>query len=303
MILGPDLALLVLRVTVGAVVMAHGLMKLGWVGQGGSVAGVGGWFDSIGLKPGLLWAAVATFAEAAGGLLMVLGLGGPIGPGLVAADMLVVTVVAHWSQGFWVMGGKSGIEFPLPLVAGAFAVMVLGHGAWSLDAALGLTYPAAFLSAWAILMAAGAAAAILAWKVLSPKGRRLADHRIAVAAVVPARAHTSTSGGPLARSAMKGMDSDAALSFEIQLHTGDLGQADRQPRGPAKGCSDVHRVGRWKAPRVLVRVRHTRWVHAMGGPRQRVHGRGRAGDRQRRCAQLPTNDRSPDRRRNDGRPA
>ncbi|MGH2450603.1 MAG: DoxX family protein [Candidatus Limnocylindria bacterium] len=167
MVLGADLALLVLRVAIGGVVMAHGLMKLGWVGQGGSVAGTGGWFDSIGLKPGLFWAAVATFAEAAGGLLMVLGLGGPLGPGLVAADMVVVTIVAHWSQGFWVMGGKTGIEFPLPLAAGAFAVMLLGHGAWSLDAALGLSYPAALLPAWAVLMAVGAVAAIVAWKVFS----------------------------------------------------------------------------------------------------------------------------------------
>ena len=46
-----DLGLLVLRVVVGGVVMMHGLMKLGIVGKGGSVAGTGGWFQSIGLRP------------------------------------------------------------------------------------------------------------------------------------------------------------------------------------------------------------------------------------------------------------
>src|ERR1700716_2534683 len=39
-VMNADLALLVLRVVVGGVVMQHGLLKLGLVGQGGSVKGV-----------------------------------------------------------------------------------------------------------------------------------------------------------------------------------------------------------------------------------------------------------------------
>src|SRR5207245_86985 len=39
-----DLGLFILRVVVGAIVMAHGLLKLGWVGRGGSTSGVAGWF-------------------------------------------------------------------------------------------------------------------------------------------------------------------------------------------------------------------------------------------------------------------
>ena len=95
-----DLGLVVLRVVVGGVVAMHGLMKLGLFGKGGSVAGTGGWFQSIGLRPGSFWALVVVLAEAGGGLLMVLGLGGPIGPGLVAADLVVAAIVGHWSQGF-----------------------------------------------------------------------------------------------------------------------------------------------------------------------------------------------------------
>src|SRR5438105_3940867 len=67
---------------------------------------------------------------------------------------------------------------------------------------------------------------------------------------------------------------DAALSIEVQLHAGDLGQADRQPRGPSKGRSVVHRVSRWEATWVLVCLRRTRRLQPLGGPRQRVHGRG-----------------------------
>ena len=50
------------------------------------------------------------------------------------------------------------------------------------------------------------------------------------------------------------------------------------PEDRRKAAQDVHRVGRWEAPRVLVRLRRTRRLQPVGGPRQRVHGRGCAGD-------------------------
>lgn len=168
----PDLALLLLRVVVGGVVMMHGLLKLGVVGTGGSPAGVAGWFNSLGLRPGLFWAWVAIAAEAGGGLLTALGLGGPIGPGFVAGDLVVVTVVAHWNQGFWAGGGKVGWEFPLPLAAGALAIALAGNGAWSLDRLLGLTYPDWLLPEWLVLMAVGAIGALAVRSMQAPKAAR-----------------------------------------------------------------------------------------------------------------------------------
>ena len=164
-----DLGLLVLRIVIGGVVMPHGLLKLGVVGTGGSVAGVAGWFNSMGLRPGLFWAYVAVLAEVGGGLLTVLGLGGPIGPGLLFGDLVVVTIVAHWPQGFWAGGGKVGWEFPLPLAAGALAIALSGNGAWSLDRLLGLTYPDWLLPAWLVLMAAGAVLALGVRSMQAPK--------------------------------------------------------------------------------------------------------------------------------------
>src|SRR2546428_5992156 len=136
-----DLALFVLRVVVGAVVAMHGFLKLGWVGKGGSIPGVAGWFNGMGLRPGMFWALVSTLAEAGGGTLMVLGLGGPIGPGVVAGDLIVVSIVAHLPQGVWAGGGKVGWEFPVPLAAAAFAVALIGNGAWSPDRLPGLAHP------------------------------------------------------------------------------------------------------------------------------------------------------------------
>ena len=74
------------------------------------------------------------------------------------------------------------------------------------------------------------------------------------------------SNGAVASGKMKSLDpaanhsdarrNDAALSNAIQLHAGDVGEADRQARGPSEGRSGVHRIGRWEAPWVLVRLRH-----------------------------------------------
>ena len=165
----PDLALLLLRVVVGGIVMAHGLLKLGLVGKGGSIPGVAGWFNSMGLRPGLFWAYVAVLAEAGGGLLTVLGLGGPIGPGVLAADLVVVTIVAHWSQGFWAGGGKVGWEFPVPLATGGLAIALAGNGTLSLDRLLSLVYPDWLLPAWLVLMAVGVVLALGVRSMQAPK--------------------------------------------------------------------------------------------------------------------------------------
>ena len=164
-----DLAILVLRVVVGGVVAMHGFLKLGWVGKGGSIAGVAGWFNGMGLRPGIFWAIVATLAEAGGGTLMVLGLGGPIGAGVVAGDLVVVSIVAHWSQGFWAGGGKVGWEFPLPLAAGALAVALLGNGSWSVDGLLGLTYSDTFRWIWIAVVAIGTVLALALKAMNAPK--------------------------------------------------------------------------------------------------------------------------------------
>jgi putative oxidoreductase len=99
---------------------------------------------------------MSVLAEFGGGLLIIAGLGGPIGPGLVFGDLIVVTIVAHWPNGFWAQ--KNGWEFPILLLAGSFALALIGFGTWSLDAALNLTYPDWLTPAWLALNIVGAAA-------------------------------------------------------------------------------------------------------------------------------------------------
>src|SRR5258705_11062259 len=62
-----DFGLLILRVAVGALLVGHGAQKLfGWFG-GYGLAGTGGFFHSLGFRPGKPMAAVAGLSEAGGG--------------------------------------------------------------------------------------------------------------------------------------------------------------------------------------------------------------------------------------------
>lgn len=160
-----DVGLLVLRVVIGGVVLAHGLQKIGMLGGQGQ-AGTTAFLGSLGFWPSRPWALVVTLAEIVGPLLMILGLGGPIGPGVVAIDLIIAVLAFHVPKGFW--DAQGGFEYVAVIAAGALANALIGHGQISLDAALGLTYPDWLLPAWLVLMGIGGVAA-LASRMLAPR--------------------------------------------------------------------------------------------------------------------------------------
>jgi putative oxidoreductase len=128
------LGLLLARL-IGLGFASHGAQKLfGWFG-GYGLAGTGGFFESIGLRPGRFFAFAAGAGELVGGLLIALGLGGPIGPMLVIAVMVVAVLVVHLPNGF--SAAKNGYELPLVYAALAVVFAFVGYGAYSLDAAFG----------------------------------------------------------------------------------------------------------------------------------------------------------------------
>jgi putative oxidoreductase len=128
--------LLVARLVLGLLLVGHGAQKLfGWFG-GYGLAGTGGFFESIGFRPGRAFAAAASLAEIAGGLLVALGFLGPIGPALMISVMIVAAISVHWAHGLF--AATNGIEVPLLYATGALALALTGYGAYSLDALLGL---------------------------------------------------------------------------------------------------------------------------------------------------------------------
>ena len=62
--------LLVLRVSVGVTMIAHGYNH---IYRGGKIKGTAGWFASLGMKPGILHAWLASITELAAGAALVVG--------------------------------------------------------------------------------------------------------------------------------------------------------------------------------------------------------------------------------------
>src|SRR5213078_4612310 len=91
-----NVGLALFRFVFGLLMAAHGAQKLfGWFG-GYGLAAVSGMFESLGFRPGRLFAASAASAEIASGLLVAAGLFGPVGPALMLSVMIVAALTVHW---------------------------------------------------------------------------------------------------------------------------------------------------------------------------------------------------------------
>src|SRR4051794_3109183 len=100
-----DLALLVLRLVVGALFVGHGAQKLFGVFGGHGLAGTAGFFEQLGLKPGAVHARAAGLAELLGGVLLMLGLLTPLAAAAIIAVMVTAVVTVHAPKGVWATEG------------------------------------------------------------------------------------------------------------------------------------------------------------------------------------------------------
>jgi putative oxidoreductase len=127
------------RVTLGGVVLGHGMQKaLGWFG-GGGVSGTVAFFQNALHLPAAV-ALLVTFSDFVGSLALIAGFMtrvAAVGTGLV---MVGAVVTLHASNGFFMnwFGNQAGegYEFHLLALALVFALVRAGGGRASLDAKL-----------------------------------------------------------------------------------------------------------------------------------------------------------------------
>ena len=146
-----DQGLFIARLVFGLLMAGHGSQKaFGWFG-GYGLQGTGGLLETLGFRPGRLFAAAAAYGEVVSGLLIVLGLLGPIGPALMLSVMIVAAVTVHWKHGLF--KSSNGIELPLLYATAAVSLALTGPGRLSLDALLGFQWLSTPILATAALIA------------------------------------------------------------------------------------------------------------------------------------------------------
>lgn len=130
---GLDIGLLVLRVVLGATMLAHGAQKLFGAFDGPGIDGFAKALGGMGYTSQttlLSW--ITAVSEVGGGALLILGLFTPIGAAAilgVAANIVYV----KFQSGFFI-GERPGFEYELLLGAVAFALLFTGSGRVALDA-------------------------------------------------------------------------------------------------------------------------------------------------------------------------
>mgnify|MGYP001546580936 CR=1 FL=1 len=124
-----DTALLVLRLVIGTIFIAHGYQKIFTYG----IAGVTTAFTQMGIPVPALVAPLVAVLEFVGGIALVFGLATRIAGLLLAIDMLCAILIVHGKAGFFL---PKGMEFVFGNMGMGLALAIAVAVAYSLDAML-----------------------------------------------------------------------------------------------------------------------------------------------------------------------
>ena len=128
-----DFALLVGRVFIGVCFVVHAVGKLGRVGTG-NMEGFVAWLQQLGVPYAPIQARLAMGSELVGGGLLALGLLTRPACALLIVTMIVAGRLGHQGAGYLITNDPQGAEYTINLAAICFVLLLLGPGAYSLDA-------------------------------------------------------------------------------------------------------------------------------------------------------------------------
>ena len=128
-----DTAKLLLRITVGFLMLLHGIFK---IQNPESISFIGGLFENYGLPAFLAY--LVYIGEVLAPLMLLVGFKTRLAAKLVAITMVVAILLAHAKDIFALTAtGGAAIELQLLLLIGAVTISALGAGKYSLDAKKG----------------------------------------------------------------------------------------------------------------------------------------------------------------------
>jgi putative oxidoreductase len=130
-------AMLVLRLALGTIFLAHGSQKVLGLFGGPGLSGTFKMFGGMGIPP--FFAALDIAAEFLGGLFLIIGFLTRVFALGIAVVMVVAVYMVHWQNGFFMNwfgrmpAGKEGFEFHILAFGAAIALAIKGGGRLSLD--------------------------------------------------------------------------------------------------------------------------------------------------------------------------
>lgn len=160
-----DLGLFVLRVTIGAVFLGHGLQKLVGLWDGPGLDGFQNLLESSGFRYSEILAIAAAAGETLGGALLILGLATPLAGAAVLATIINAWCFKQAVEPGLQFSGTGGVEYETVLGFAAAAIILTGPGRIAFDGRRGwATRPriGSFLA-----LAVGIAAGVCIWIFLN----------------------------------------------------------------------------------------------------------------------------------------
>ncbi|MHB8174505.1 MAG: DoxX family protein [Nitrospirota bacterium] len=130
-------AMLVLRLALGVVFLAHGSQKVLGLFGGPGLSQVFKMFSGMGIPP--FFTALDVAAEFLGGLFLIIGFLTRISALGIAVVMVVAVYMVHWHNGFFMNwfgqmpAGREGFEYHILAFGAAIALVFKGGGRLSLD--------------------------------------------------------------------------------------------------------------------------------------------------------------------------
>ncbi|MEU2284535.1 DoxX family protein [Streptomyces sp. NPDC013178] len=126
-----DFGLLLIRLTFGLLMAAHGAQKVFGLFEGPGLTATGKGFAGLGYHPGKLFAAIGGMSELLGGLGLALGLFTPLAAAALIGVMINAMATVTGAHGLWETDG--GVEYSACIAVVALAVAAIGPGRLAVD--------------------------------------------------------------------------------------------------------------------------------------------------------------------------
>lgn len=124
-----DLAMLLLRIVIGVVFVAHGAQKLFGMFGGIGLEGTSKIIEGMGMATPQIYAMIWACIEFIGGIFLIFGISARWAAVAIAFTMFIRLWKLNMVYGFFIENG--GIEYNLMVIGACIPIILLGGGKWA----------------------------------------------------------------------------------------------------------------------------------------------------------------------------